>query len=420
MISMLSLAGIGIAYAGLTDSINVFGTASTGTVQFENLEYTGTWVYKVWDMPIGPGTPPAWSDYVDDYSPVREILILKGDKEVIPTTSDVQVWAQGEGGDAELISWAESRPLAEGYLHDVEVEFHNLMPGVNYVADLHFNIGSIPVKINKLEYDYRADSLLEGLVDSGYIYGLMYTDTGKTVEIGTQIHPSERVSLELHISIPQDNDYQGLTGSFTCYIDIIQWTDPCKPECNPDIELIVNGGFEYPVVEHNSQWNIFPDGTTDLGWNVEWIVDDYPDLPDVANIELHRGVSGWLAYEGEQYTELDSDFDGPDGSINNEPASVRIYQDIPTVPGRSYRLSFAFSPRPGTDASQNILNVSWNDETVDILTADGTGNTNTEWTFHEYIVTANSETTQVAFSDDGIPNSMGTFLDAVSVKAICE
>lgn len=420
MVSVLSLAGIGIAYAGLTDTLSIYGTANTARVQFENLEYTGTWVYKVWDMPIGVGTDPEWSGYVEDYSPVREILIFKGDKEVIPTESEVQTWAQSHDGNAELVSWAESRPLSEGYLFDVEVEFYNLMPGVNYLADLHFNIGTIPVKINKLEYDYRADSLLEGLAASGNIYGLMYTDTGKTVIEGTQIHPDERVSLELHISIPQDNDYQGLTGSFTCYIGIIQWTDPCEPECDPDIELIVNGGFEYPIVEHSAQWDIFPSGTPDLGWNVEWIIDDHPDLPDSANLELHRGVSGWLPYEGEQYTELDSDFDGPDGSINNEPASVRIYQDIPTVPGRSYWLSFAFSPRPNTDGTQNILNVSWDGTTVVILTADGSGKTNTDWTVYTYVVTATSETTRVAFADDGIPNSMGTFLDAVSVKSICE
>lgn len=234
MISVLSLAGIGISYAGLTDTINIYGSVNTATVQFENLEYTGTWVYKVWGLPIPTGTPPEWADFIEYFSPEKEILIFKADKSEIPTELDVQLWAQSHTGNAQLISWAESNPGANSY--DVDVEFYNLMPGIEYTADLHFNIGTIPVKVNTLEYDFTAHPLLEELIATGHIYGKMYTDTGKTVELGTQIHPSERVALELYISIPQNNIYQGLNGEFTCTLDIIQWTDQCEEdECFPPL-----------------------------------------------------------------------------------------------------------------------------------------------------------------------------------------
>jgi hypothetical protein len=318
--------------------------------------------------------------------------------------------------------------------YDVYLNWDNLFPGQDFKVDFVFQYtGSIPAK---LWADYVLvnddDGLLQQLLDDEAVNIKAYTATGtpgqawhinmgEPVDVGYQIHTGEYIYVKMTIHLPQNNWYQGLSGSFAASIGAIQWTDPCdeEPLCDPGLELIQNGGFEYPVVTHSAKWDIFPSGTPDLGWHVEWIIDEHPQLPDVANLELHRGVNNWAAYEGDQYAELDSDFDGPGGSINNEPASVRIYQDITTVPGRAYTLSFAFSPRPGTNAAQNILNVNWDGETVDILIADGTGKTNTDWTVYTYEVVASSEITRVAFADDGIPNSMGTFLDAVSVRAIC-
>jgi predicted ribosomally synthesized peptide with SipW-like signal peptide len=43
VIAMLSLAGIGIAYAGWTDTIQITGTISTGSVDWDIIEYSGTW-----------------------------------------------------------------------------------------------------------------------------------------------------------------------------------------------------------------------------------------------------------------------------------------------------------------------------------------------------------------------------------------
>ena len=39
---------------------------------------------------------------------------------------------------------------------------------------------------------------------------------------------------------------------------------------NSGSNLIENGGFEIPEVTDSAKWDIFPDGTTGLGWTVEW------------------------------------------------------------------------------------------------------------------------------------------------------
>jgi len=98
--------------------------------------------------------------------------------------------------------------------------------------------------------------------------------------------------------------------------------------------LVVNGGFENPYVTASQQWDIFNEIS---GWQ----------LARGQQIEIQRGVNGWLPVEGKQWIELDSDFDGPAGTLNGEPASSAIFQDLETVPGSEYEVTFAFSPRPG-------------------------------------------------------------------------
>ena len=99
--------------------------------------------------------------------------------------------------------------------------------------------------------------------------------------------------------------------------------------------LVLNFGFETPEVTDPAKWQIFPDGTSGLGWTVEWEtgVNTFNSVsrPNPALQELHENVLGPAA-EGDQYTELDSDWDGPSGSLNGEPALVKIYQNNPFFP----------------------------------------------------------------------------------------
>lgn len=200
---------------------------------------------------------------------------------------------------------------------------------------------------------------------------------------------------------------------------------PDEPEEICGINKIANGGFEMPIVTQSAKWDIFPSGTPGLGWLVDWMGSVPASFggftkPLLANLELQRGVNGWLPQEGSQYAELDSDWNGPaSGNLNNEPASTTIYQDIATTPGKTYHVSFWFSPRPGTGSDENALEFNWNNGSfTDNISAVGASNTT--WTQYEYDLAASSATTRVRFSDLGTPNSLGTFIDNVDVSLACE
>lgn len=178
--------------------------------------------------------------------------------------------------------------------------------------------------------------------------------------------------------------------------------------------IVVNGSFEEPVVNTPQQWDIFLAAAVP-GWSVSWMPGSGNAQP--AEMELHRGVNNWAPQEGEQYTELDSDWDGPGGNINNEAASVRISQDLDTEARCTYELSFWFSPRPGTPEADNKLGVTWNGTDVAEVSTDGSNNNNTVWTEYTYNVVGTGNDT-LAFEDRGTANSQGTFLDNVSVEKV--
>ena len=176
---------------------------------------------------------------------------------------------------------------------------------------------------------------------------------------------------------------------------------------------LVNGDFESPEVTHLDKWDIFDSGTDGLGWMVEW-ADDYTGAPETAKLELHRAANGWSSYNGEQYAELDTDWDGPDGSLKGEPASVKIYQDLETLPGKLYTLSYAWSPRPNHD--DNELKVYWDGNEVGYHS--GSGGNNTEWHPDSCYVLATSSLTRLEFVEVGTPSARGMFLDAVSIARV--
>lgn len=184
-----------------------------------------------------------------------------------------------------------------------------------------------------------------------------------------------------------------------------------------DGNLVVNGDFEAPIVTAGAGWDIFDSGTLGLGWTVEWY--NVPPTwgsytrPDPAHLELHRGVNNWLPHDGDQHAELDTDWNGPVApGPNGEPANVRIYQDIPTCPGGTYDLSYAWSPRPGH--ADNALEVRWDGNWIATYTKTGSGNT--DWQPHLVLgLVASTDTTRLEFIEVGNPDSLGMFLDAVSV-----
>ena len=155
------------------------------------------------------------------------------------------------------------------------------------------------------------------------------------------------------------------------------------------------------------------------GWKIGWVRPELPyqgyPQPATPYLELQRGVNGWLPQEGAQYAELDSDWNDHSGNLNNEPASAKIWQTIDTIPGQTYQIKYQFSPRPGTDAANNALELGLDGVAVDLIT--GAGGSNTNWSEHIYEFTATSTSATVQFADMGSPSdSLGTFIDNVSAR----
>ncbi|MFA6254638.1 MAG: VWA domain-containing protein [Patescibacteria group bacterium] len=205
----------------------------------------------------------------------------------------------------------------------------------------------------------------------------------------------------------------GPNGSFEC-------SPECglPPTCDPDVELVLNRSFENPIVTNPNKWDIFLPSLT--SWITDWVSSDsYPGQtrPTEATLELHRsGLFSGLIPDGSQYVELDGDWAGPNGSGDGEPASVKISQELNTWPGYNYLVSFNFSPRPNTGSSDNVLNFNWDGNLVSTLT--GAGGSSLNWSPYQYNLTASGYTTLLEFADGGTSNSLGTFLDNVSVRCI--
>lgn len=192
---------------------------------------------------------------------------------------------------------------------------------------------------------------------------------------------------------------------------------------NTEVTLVPDSGFENPEVTSTKKWDIFdsPAGA----WSVAWR-DDIPSSyngqtrPDPAHLEIHEGVLG-TPFEGDQYAELDSDWGGPDDSRTGEPASVKIYQDVVTIPGENYQIRFAFAPRPNTPASDNRLEVRWGGNVVYDSGNVADPNAGIEWQEVVVDVTATSALTELAFTDLGTANSLGTFIDDIRLyREVCE
>ena len=226
------------------------------------------------------------------------------------------------------------------------------------------------------------------------------------------------------------NEQNRQATSNTVETDVLNPSDECLPpppepaQCVADLELIKNGSFENPSVTHSALWETFDSTTSGLDWVVDWMSNSSPfggdTRPVVASLELHGGVNSWLPDLGEQYAELDGDWEGPNGDTSGEPASTLVYQDIPTVPGENYELKFSFSPRPDTSASNNILGILWGGVDAMPQISDDNATNQTEWTDYTVALSATSALTRLQFEDRGTGDSLGTFLDNVSLKCVPE
>jgi hypothetical protein len=151
--------------------------------------------------------------------------------------------------------------------------------------------------------------------------------------------------------------------------------------------IVANNSFELPAISYGS-WT---ENASIPGWT----------LGSGPAIEVQNHVAG-SPFAGDQFVELDS------------TGESSIYQDLPTIAGAQYLLSFAFSARPGVLV--NSMGVFWDGSSVTTVNADGTGLPDTRWIVYSFNVVASATTTRLQFSGLGPSDSLGEYIDAVSVE----
>lgn len=155
--------------------------------------------------------------------------------------------------------------------------------------------------------------------------------------------------------------------------------------------LVINGSFENPVPA--GSWEGYKDSI--LGWS----------SGNGYKIEIQKSgtVGSSLAYEGNQYLELDSD------------GNSKVMQQINGSAGE-YNLSFYYSPRPNTaSGSTNDFKVFFDGQEVFSATNLKPDSRYTFWSSFTNTVTAMNDNPWLVFQGAGNQDSLGAFIDAVSL-----
>lgn len=170
--------------------------------------------------------------------------------------------------------------------------------------------------------------------------------------------------------------------------DTLAFTNVIVPQ-----NLVSNGGFELPVIQ--SPYVTYPVGNGIDSWTIE---SGSADLVKAAY---------WQQFEGVQSMDL------------NGAATGTIYQDVPTVPGKSYYLHFALAGNYVVAPVIKTNQVWWNGSLLDTVTFNTTGHSSTDmgWTNREYLVAATATTTRIRFVSL-VSSGGGSVLDGVSLLPV--
>jgi hypothetical protein len=125
-----------------------------------------------------------------------------------------------------------------------------------------------------------------------------------------------------------------------------------------------------------------------------------------SGIEIqHRRPKG-TPFLGDQLVELDS------------RGNSGMRQQVPTTPGRAYRLTFAYSPRPGVPPESNGIEAYFNNELVISITASGIGLPDTSWIVFTNTVIAATSSSSLEFRAIGVSNTVGGYIDDVRLEPL--
>jgi hypothetical protein len=155
-------------------------------------------------------------------------------------------------------------------------------------------------------------------------------------------------------------------------------------------ELIVNGSFEV-------------DGAGFFGGDITGWTLVAGSLIEILPPSSY-GVTG---QDGDLVVELNGDGPFP---------NTRIRQTVATTPGLKYTLKFRAAARSGTLPESNQMNVYWGGA---LLSGSPITSSSTVMTEYTYTVVATGSSMDVEFEATGPVDTLGTILDAVSLKVVC-
>lgn len=222
LIIILSIAGIGISYAGLTDTIHIYGTVDSATVTIDIEEYSGTDVWKVWN---DVGVPPGYPD---------EVYIWHGFEYSRPTEAEVLTATSADHAKLIASAWAKDGTEHNGETYDVDMIWDKIFPCIDFKADvlIHYT-GSIPAKMQWPTIVWHEGETIfsDYTIMKAYRYSI---ETEEDIEEITnwphQVHFCDYIRFEITVHIPQENSLQAKHEEFSFDIDVEQWNDECNDQ----------------------------------------------------------------------------------------------------------------------------------------------------------------------------------------------
>ncbi|MEO1394420.1 MAG: matrixin family metalloprotease [Cyanobacteria bacterium J06634_5] len=162
-----------------------------------------------------------------------------------------------------------------------------------------------------------------------------------------------------------------------------------SPSPKPSDNLVTNGSFENNSVRTDS----FAVFNRVNGWRT---------LAG-SGIQIEKRTAFGAAADGNAWAELDS------------YSNSIIAQDVDTLTGASYQLSFDYSPRQGLSSNTNGIQVYWDGKLLETITANG--RSQNSWRTFKYDVKGSSRpSSMLAFRAVGRNDQVGGFIDDVVVS----
>ncbi len=246
LVAVLAISSLGVGLAKWFDTITIHGTVDTGSVDMVVVDYSGTWVYKIFPHEIV--VVQGWASDHDAFLAANNVT--EDFDENGPVVPDAAAY------DGFLVAYAVASDAdpEEGNSDDIKMDFFNLFPGEEsefvFQADalLHYE-GSIPARLDNLAMSYCADEIGDWLKD---LYGagpdegniqviaalVDYDPATKDITprqdeelmCGTQVEYCDYIYIAVIIDIPQDGDggevtteLMNRTGEFYVTFDAVQW-----------------------------------------------------------------------------------------------------------------------------------------------------------------------------------------------------